>query len=61
MPYIIPFWPLSDPFFITPYLTPYLTPYPTPSKGLARESGLHYAIMTGGDVAPLGKVRQAPI
>ncbi len=25
------------------------------AKGLARESGLHYAIMTGGDVAPLGK------
>lgn len=25
------------------------------AKGLAKESGLHYAIMTGGDVAPLGK------
>lgn len=25
------------------------------AKGLARQSGLHYAIMTGGDVAPLGK------
>ena len=25
------------------------------AKGLARECGLHYAIMTGGDVAPLGK------
>eukprot|EP00605_Chrysophyceae_sp_TOSAG23-4_P000120 GSChrysophyteH1.ASY1.ANO1.131.1 assembled CDS len=25
------------------------------AKGLARESGLHYAIMTGGDIAPLGK------
>jgi ATPase family AAA domain-containing protein 3A/B len=25
------------------------------AKGLARESGMHYAIMTGGDVAPLGK------
>lgn len=25
------------------------------AKGLARDSGLHYAIMTGGDVAPLGK------
>jgi len=25
------------------------------AKGLARESGLHYAIMTGGDLAPLGK------
>jgi ATPase family AAA domain-containing protein 3A/B len=25
------------------------------AKGLARASGLHYAIMTGGDVAPLGK------
>ena len=25
------------------------------AKGLARESGLDYAIMTGGDVAPLGK------
>ena len=25
------------------------------AKGLARESGLHYAIMTGGDVGPLGK------
>ena len=25
------------------------------AMGLARESGLHYAIMTGGDVAPLGK------
>jgi hypothetical protein len=24
------------------------------AKGLARECGLHYAIMTGGDVAPLG-------
>ena len=25
------------------------------AKGLARQSGLHYAIMTGGDIAPLGK------
>jgi len=25
------------------------------AKGLARESGLHYAIVTGGDIAPLGK------
>ncbi len=25
------------------------------AKGLARESGMHYAIMTGGDIAPLGK------
>lgn len=25
------------------------------AKGLAKECGLHYAIMTGGDVAPLGK------
>ncbi|CAM9346322.1 unnamed protein product, partial [Ectocarpus fasciculatus] len=25
------------------------------AKGLAHQSGLHYAIMTGGDVAPLGK------
>jgi ATPase family AAA domain-containing protein 3A/B len=25
------------------------------AKGLARECGLHYAIMTGGDIAPLGK------
>lgn len=25
------------------------------AKGLARESGLHYAIMTGGDIAPLGR------
>jgi ATPase family AAA domain-containing protein 3A/B len=25
------------------------------AKGLARQSGMHYAIMTGGDVAPLGK------
>lgn len=25
------------------------------AKGLAKESGLHYAILTGGDVAPLGK------
>jgi ATPase family AAA domain-containing protein 3A/B len=25
------------------------------AKGMARESGLHYAIMTGGDIAPLGK------
>ena len=25
------------------------------AKGLARESGMHYAIMTGGDVAPLGR------
>ena len=25
------------------------------AKGLARESGLDYAIMTGGDIAPLGK------
>src|SRR5690606_31774031 len=25
------------------------------AKGLARHSGLDYAIMTGGDVAPLGK------
>jgi ATPase family AAA domain-containing protein 3A/B len=25
------------------------------AKGLAKESGMHYAIMTGGDIAPLGK------
>lgn len=25
------------------------------AKGLAKESGMHYAIMTGGDVAPLGR------
>ena len=25
------------------------------AKGLAKQSGLHYAIMTGGDIAPLGK------
>lgn len=25
------------------------------AKGLARQSGLHYAIMTGGDIAPLGR------
>lgn len=25
------------------------------AKGLAKQSGLHYAIMTGGDVSPLGK------
>jgi ATPase family AAA domain-containing protein 3A/B len=25
------------------------------AKGLAKESGLHYAIMTGGDISPLGK------
>ena len=25
------------------------------AKGLAKQSGMHYAIMTGGDVAPLGK------
>lgn len=40
-------------------------PYPRPSihttgktlfaKGLAQNSGLDYAILTGGDVAPLGK------
>lgn len=25
------------------------------AKGLARHSGLEYAIMTGGDIAPLGR------
>lgn len=25
------------------------------AKGLARSSGMHYAIMTGGDIAPLGR------
>jgi ATPase family AAA domain-containing protein 3A/B len=25
------------------------------AKGLAKDSGMHYAIMTGGDIAPLGK------
>ena len=25
------------------------------AKGLARSSGLEYAILTGGDVAPLGR------
>ena len=32
-----------------------LSPICAPAQGLAKHSGLEYAVLTGGDVAPLGR------